>query len=72
MKDHEEAVSRRRNFLMSALGAAMAFLAAKVARGQSAPVKRSTQGSHMHDEPHDAGLWITWYDLPADCREAYM
>ena len=50
----------------------MAFLATKVARGQSAPAKSSMQGSRMHDEPHDAGLWITWYDLPATGRDAYL
>jgi hypothetical protein len=72
MTNYDEAVSRRRNFLKSAGGAAMAFLATKDARGQSAPVKASTQESRMHDEPHDAALWITWYDLPATGRAAYL
>ena len=72
MTNYDEAVSRRRNFLKSAGGAAMAFLVTKGARGQSAPVKVSTPGSRMHDEPHDAGLWITWYDLPAAGRDAYL
>src|ERR1035437_2693051 len=72
MTNYDEAVSQRRNFLKSAGGAAMAFLATKDARGQSAPVKASTQESRMHDEPHDAALWITWYALPATGRAAYL
>jgi len=72
VKNYDEAVSRRRNFLKSAGVAAMGFLSTKVARGQSAQVKSSMHGNRMHDEPHDAGLWITWYDLPATGRDAYL
>ena len=72
MKNYDEATGRRRNFLKSAGAAAMAFLATKVAHGQSAPAKSSMPASRMHDQPHEAGLWITWYDLPATGRDAYL
>jgi hypothetical protein len=72
MTKNNEAESRRRNFLKSAGGAALALLATKNASGQNAPVAASTQGSRLHDEPPDGGLWVTWYDLPANGRDAYL
>ena len=72
MTKNEESVSQRRNFLKSAGGAALALLATNTARGQNVSVKTSTQGASLHDEPHDGGLWVTWYDLPADGRDAYL
>jgi hypothetical protein len=72
MKNYDEVINRRRNFIKSAGAAAMAFLSAKVAHGQSAAAKSTMHGSRMHDEPHDAGIWITWYDLPATGRDAYL
>ena len=72
MKNYDEAAGHRRNFLKSAGAAAMAFLATKFAHAQSAPAKSLPQGSRLHDQPHEAAIWITWYDLPATGRDAYL
>jgi hypothetical protein len=50
----------------------MAFVATKDARGQSAPAKAATQRGRHRDEPTDRGLWVTWYDLPDNGRDAYL
>jgi hypothetical protein len=68
----EVARMRRRDFLKAAGGAAMAFVAAKDVYGQSARAKDATQGSHQRDEFADRGLWVSWYDLPQNGREAYL
>ena len=73
MEKHDEvARRRRRNFLKAAGGAAIAFVATKDAYGQSARAKDTTQGGRRLDESTDRGLWVTWYDLPGDGREAYL
>lgn len=72
MTKHDETVSKRRNFLKSAGGAALALLTTKRASSQTAPVKDSARRGSLHDQPYDAGLWVTWYDLPAANRDAYL
>jgi hypothetical protein len=73
MTKHDEAARRqRRNFLKTAGGAAMAFVATKDAYAQSGSAKAATQGGRRRDEPADRGLWVTWYDLPDDGRDAYL
>jgi hypothetical protein len=73
MTKHDEAAGRRRrNFLKTAGGAAMALVATKNAYGQSERAKPATQGARRRDEPADRGLWVTWYDLPDNGREAYL
>jgi hypothetical protein len=72
MTNHEEAARRRRNFLKTAGGAAMAIIATKDAYGQSERAKAATQGGRRQNEPVDRGLWVTWYDLPDNGRDAYL
>ena len=73
MANHEEAArQRRRAFLKTAGGAAMAIVATNAAHGQSERAKDATQGSRRRDEPADRGLWVTWYDLPDNGRDAYL
>src|SRR5712691_1353140 len=68
----EVARQRRRDFLKAAGGAAMAFVATKDVYGQSARAKDATQGGRRGEESTDRGLWVTWYDLPENGREAYL
>ena len=73
MANHEEAArQRRRAFLKTAGGAAMAIAATNAAHGQSERTKDATQGGRRRDEPADRGLWVTWYDLPDNGRDAYL
>jgi hypothetical protein len=73
MIKHDEAASRRRrNFLKAAGGAAMAIVATKDLFGQNAPSKSAARKDRPRVAPPDRGLWITWYDLPVDGREAYL
>jgi hypothetical protein len=73
MRKHDETSRwQRRNFLKTAGGAAMAFVATKDAHGQSDHAKTALQGGRRRDEPSDRGLWVTWYDLPESGRDAYL
>jgi hypothetical protein len=70
---HEEAAGRqRRNFLKAAGGVAMAFIATKDTDGQNTRAESASPRSRRRDEPADRGLWITWYDLPDNGRDAYL
>ena len=62
---------QRRNFLKTAGGAAMALVATKDAFAQSERT-RPMQLSRRREEPIDRGLWVTWYDLPTEGRDAYL
>jgi len=63
----------RRNFLKAAGGAAaVAFAAANESIAQSDSSKSSAHTERMNSTPPDRGLWITWYDLPAEGRDAYF
>jgi hypothetical protein len=73
MRKHDEgSTRRRRNFLKAAGGAAVALVAARDLYGQSAPSKSATQKDRLRVAPPDRGLWITWYDLPMEGRDAYF
>jgi hypothetical protein len=73
MANHDEAARRRRrNFLKAAGGAAMAVVATKDAYGQSERAKTAMQGGRRRDDPADRGLWVTWYDLADNGRDAYL
>ena len=50
----------------------MALVAAKDSFGQGAQAKSPARKGHLQEAPPDRGLWITWYDLPEDGREAYF
>jgi hypothetical protein len=62
----------RRKFLKAAGGAAVAFAAVKDLFGQSASSNSAPQKGRGRVAPADRGLWITWYDLPMEGRDAYM
>jgi len=73
MKKHEaEANAKRRDFLKAAGGAAVAFAAGTNSFAQSAGSKTAPQEKGGGSARPDRGLWITWYDLPAEGRDAYM
>ena len=65
-------VAPRRNFLMAAAGLATALVTMKDASGEKARDKAATKRGPMSEGPNDSGLWATWYDLPADGRDAYL
>jgi hypothetical protein len=67
-----EANRNRRNFLKVAGGAAVAFAAVKDTFGQSSSPKSAPQKDRGRSAPPDRGMWITWYDLPMDGRDAYF
>ena len=73
MKKQDGETSRnRRNFLKAASGAAIALAAAKNNFAQSSNSKSAPQKEHGRTAPADRGIWITWYDLPMEGRDAYF
>jgi hypothetical protein len=73
MKRRDGETSRnRRNFLKAAGAAAVVFAAAKDTLSQSASAKSAPQKDRGHSAPPDRGMWITWYDLPMEGRDAYF
>src|ERR1700675_3507388 len=73
MTQHDEAARRqRRNFLKTAGGAAIAIVVTKDAHAQSEHAKAASQGARRRDDAADRGLWVTWYDLPENGRDAYL
>jgi len=71
-KDNVEISRNRRNFLKAASGAAMALAAVNDTFAQSPDSKPAPRKESRASEPRDRGLWITWYDLPEEGREAYV
>jgi hypothetical protein len=71
-KNDPSAILRRRNFLKTAGGAAVALAAAGELYGQSTASKSAREIPPVEMVPLDRGIWITWYDLPAENREAYF
>jgi hypothetical protein len=73
MKRQDRETNRnRRNFLKTASGAAVAFAATKNSFAQNPNSKSTPQKDHERTAPPDRGLWITWYDLPVEGRDAYF
>jgi hypothetical protein len=74
MKNDDSGKNRsRRTFLKVAGGAAaIAFASANDSFAQSESSKDSTRVERMKMAPPDRGLWITWYDLPTEGRDAYF
>ena len=73
MKRHDSETSRnRRNFLKAASGTAVAIAATKCTYAQSLSSKPALQKEVERTAPPDRGLWITWYDLPVEGRDAYF
>ena len=71
-KRESDASANRRKFLKVAGGAAVAFAAGTNSFAQGAGSKIAANNRGELSAPPDRGLWITWYDLPADGRDAYM
>jgi hypothetical protein len=73
MSIHENGTKRnRRNFLKTA-GGAVAGIAASVSLfAQGAGAKSSSKERRAERAPADRGVWITWYDLPMEGRDAYL
>jgi hypothetical protein len=71
MQDQETSKNRR-NFLKAAGVAAAAFAATKDALAQSASSGSASQMDRGRVAPRDRGMWITWYDLPTEGRDAYF
>ena len=71
-RQDDETIRNRRNFLKTAGGVAAAFVATKNTFAQSPSSKSEPQKDRARSGPADRGLWITWYDLPADGRDAYI
>src|SRR5580704_15126835 len=67
-----ETSRNRRNFLKTASGAAIALAATKNTFAQSSSSKFAPQTDRGPTAPPDRGLWITWYDLPMEGRDAYL
>jgi hypothetical protein len=68
----DETSSNRRNFLKAASGAAVGFAAVKDTFAQSGSTKSAPEKKPGQSAPPDRGLWITWYDLPMEGRDAYF
>jgi len=67
-----ETSANRRKFLKAAGGAAVALATVKDVFGQSPNSNPAPPKEHGRVAPRDRGLWITWYDLPMEGRDAYM
>jgi hypothetical protein len=70
--DDAEPNRNRRTFLRAAGGAAVALAATQNALAQGASSQSAPQNERARSAPPDRGLWITWYDLPMDGRDAYF
>src|SRR5271169_1267829 len=71
-REGAETVGNRRKFLKVAGGAAVVFAAVKDVFGQNTSSKIMPQKGRGRVAPPDRGLWITWYDLPMEGRDAYF
>jgi hypothetical protein len=71
-KQDREPSANRRNFLKAAGGAALALAATQNALAQDSSSKSALQNEHARTAPGDRALWITWYDLPMEGRDAYF
>jgi hypothetical protein len=67
-----ETGKNRRTFLKAATGAAVAFAAVNDTFAQTADTRSAPQKDRGRNAPLDRGLWITWYDLPLEGRDAYF
>ena len=73
MKNDDRETSRdRRNFLKAAGAASFALAAAGDAFAQDSNPHTEFRMKRQPATAPDRGLWITWYDLPAEGRDAYL
>jgi len=71
-KQDGQTSAKRRKFLKAAGGAAMGLAAAPNIFAQNFSPKSALEKARLRPAPSDRGLWITWYDLPAEGREEYF
>ena len=71
-KNAAESSRQRRQFLKAAGGAAMGLAAASSVFAQDTAEASSSRKMSVKNAPPDRGLWITWYDLPAEGRDTYF
>jgi hypothetical protein len=71
-REDGETNPNRRKFLKAASGAAVGFAAVKDTFAQNASTKSAPEKKRGQSAPPDRGLWITWYDLPMEGRDAYF
>jgi hypothetical protein len=72
MSSNDGKGSGRRDFFKTVGGAAFALASANVTRAQSGGEKNTSHAGPRPSDSPDRGLWITWYDLPEDGRDAYF
>jgi hypothetical protein len=71
-RQYAETSRNRRNFLKAAGGAAAAIAASTSAFAHEPGSKPAPQKGRAGNAPADRGIWITWYDLPTEARDAYF
>src|SRR5665213_2034583 len=71
-KSAAESSRPRRQFLKAASGAAIGLAAASNVFAQDTPAASASRKVPAKTAPPDRGVWITWYDLPAENRDAYF
>jgi len=71
-QENAQALRPRRNFLKVAGGAAIALASVTDSTAQDINAQSQPRKSPARSAPPDRGMWITWYDLPAQGREAYF
>ena len=67
-----ESSGPRRRFLKIAGGAAVALASATDLFTQNMSADSVTRKNAAKSAPPDRGMWITWYDLPAEGRDGYF
>lgn len=70
-KRKEETSQGRRDLLKVAGGIGAAIVAGSGSRAEAATLARQAEADRAA-QPMDRGLWITWYDLPEEGRDAYL
>jgi hypothetical protein len=70
--DNGESNRSRRSFLRAAGGAAVVLAAVKDSLAQDPASKSAPATNRARSMPQDRGLWITWYDVPSDGKDAYL
>jgi hypothetical protein len=71
-KKKKMSFSRRREFLKGAGGTAIALASGARAFAQPAGSQSANHNVFAQDVPADRGIWVTWYDLPNEGRDAYL
>src|SRR5665213_370723 len=71
-KSAAESSRPRRQFLKAASGAAIGLAAASNVFAQDTPAASASRKVPAKTAPPDRGVWITWYDLPAEDRDTYF